>query len=65
MENHFNLHGTLIQTMNNLLWKYEVFKEDTKSLRQGLQKIYPLPKPLVKMKLNKLLAARLVVSVHA
>jgi len=31
-ENHFNLQDTFIKTMNNPSRKYEVAKEDTKSL---------------------------------
>ena len=46
-------------------WKYEVVNQDTKSLRWKLQKILLSSNPLVKMKLNKLLAARIIVSVHA
>ena len=65
MDNHFELHDTFIKTMNNLSWKYENVEEDTRSLRQGLQNIYPLPKLLVKMNLKKLLAARRIVVVHA
>ena len=65
LENLFDLQDTLIETMNNPSWKYEVVKEYTKSLRQRLQKIYPSLKLLIKMKLNKLLAARGIVSVHA
>lgn len=64
LENHFDLQDTFIKTMNNTSWKYEVAKEYTKYLRQRLQKIYPSSKPLVKIKLNKLLAARRIVSVH-
>jgi hypothetical protein len=31
-ENHFDLHDTFIKKKNNPSWKYEVVKEDTKSL---------------------------------
>ena len=65
LENHFDLQNAFIKTTNHLSWKYEVVKEDAKSLQQRLQKIYPSPKPLVKMKLNKLLAFRRIVLVHA
>ena len=60
LEDHSDLQGTLGRT-----WKYEVVNEDTKSLRWKIQKILLSPKPLVKIKLNKLLATRIIVSVHA
>ena len=58
LEDHSNLQGTLGRT-----WTYEVVNEDTKYLRQKIQKILLTPKPLVKIKLNKLLASRIIVSV--
>ena len=60
LEDHFNLRGTLGKT-----WTYEAVSEDNKSLRCKQRKILLSPKPLVKIKLNKLLAARIIVSVHA
>ena len=35
------------------------------SLQQKFRKIYSSPKPIVKMKLNKLLATRIITSIHA
>ena len=63
LENLFDLRDTYIKTRNNPSWNYEVIKEDIESLPQMLRNIYP--KPLVKMKLNKLLAARKIISIHA
>ena len=60
LEDHSNLWGTLGRT-----WSYEVVNEDTKSLQQNIRKILLSLKPLVKIKLNKLLEARIIVSVHA
>ena len=60
VEDHFDLRGTLGRT-----WTYEVVNEDTKSLWQKRQKILLSPKSLVKIRLIKLLAARINVSVHA
>ena len=60
LEDHSNLQGTLGRT-----WTYEFVNEDIKSLRRKRKKILQSPKPLVKIKLNKLLAARIIVSVHA
>ena len=44
-------------------WTYKT--ANTKSLRRKKQRIILSPNPLVKIKLNKLLAARIIVSVHA
>ena len=63
LEYLFDLRDTYIKTRNCLSWNYEVVKEDTEYLLQRLRKIYP--KPLLKMKSNKLLATRRIVSVHA
>jgi hypothetical protein len=60
LEDHSDLQGTLGRTLT-----YEVVNEDTKSLRRKRQKILLSPMQLVKIKLNKLLAARIIVSVHA
>jgi hypothetical protein len=60
LEDHFYLQGTLGRTQ-----KYEVVNEDTKYLRWKQRKILLSPKPLVKIKLNKLLADRISVSIHA
>ena len=60
LEDHSDLWGTLGRTCT-----YEVVNEDTKSLCWKQQKILLSPKPLVKIKLNNLLAARIIVSVHA
>ena len=60
IEDHSDLRGRLGRT-----WTYEVVSEDTKSLWQKRQKILLSPKPLVKIKVNKLLVARIIISVHA
>ena len=60
LEDHSYLQGILIKT-----WKYEVVNEDTKSLLWKRRKILLSPKSLVNIKLNKLLATRIIVSVHA
>ena len=60
LEDHFNLRGTLRRT-----WTYEVVNEDTKSLWHKIQKILLSPKPLVKIKLNKLFESRIIVSINA
>ena len=60
LEDHSDLRGTLGRT-----WTYEAIIEDTKSLWWKIRNILLSPKPLVKIKLNKLLVARIIVSVHA
>ena len=60
IEDYFDVRGML-----KMKWTYEVVNEDTKSLRRKRQKILLSQKPLVKIKLNKLLAARVIVSIHA
>ena len=60
LEDPSDLQGTLKRT-----WVYEVVNEDTKSLRWKKQRIILSPNPLVKIKLNKLLAAKIFFSVHA
>ena len=60
LEDLSDLWGTLGRT-----WTYIVVNEDAKSLRRKIRKILLSPKPLVKIKLNKLLATRIIVSVHA
>lgn len=59
LEDHSDLRDTLGRT-----WTYEVVNEDNKSLQQKIRKILLSPMPLVKIKLNKLLVARIIVSVH-
>lgn len=56
LEDHSDLWGTLGRT-----WTYEVVNEDIKSLRRKRQKLLLSPTPLVKIKLNTLLAARIIV----
>ena len=56
--------------MNGLLWKglpVNIFwiKEDITYLQWRLRKIYSSPKLFVKMKPNKLLVARIIISIHA
>ena len=46
-------------------WTYKTANEDIKSLWQKKHRILFPPNPLVKIKLNKLLASRIIVSVHA
>ena len=58
LEDHSDLRGTLGST-----WAYEVVNEDAKSLWWKRRKILLSPKLLVKIKLNKLLVARIIVSI--
>ena len=52
LENHFGLQDTFKRTMNgSSQWKF--------------RKLYSTPKPVVKMKPNKLLATRIITSIHA
>ena len=56
--------------MNGSLWKGQdanIFwiKEDITYLQRKSRKIYSSPKPFVKMKPNKLLATRIMISIHA
>ena len=60
LEDHSDLRDTLQSTST-----YESINEDTKSLWWKQRNILLSPKLLVKIKLNKLLAARIVVSIHA
>ena len=52
LENHFDLQETFKRTMNE-------------SLQQKFGKLYVTPKPVVNMNLNKLLATRIITSIHA
>jgi ribonuclease HI len=52
LENHFGLRDTFKRTVNE-------------SLQQKFRKLYSIPKPTVKMNFNKLLAARMITSIHA
>ena len=52
LENHFGLQDTFKRTMNG-------------SSQRKFRKLYSTPKPIVKMKLNKLLAAQMITSIHA
>jgi hypothetical protein len=52
LENHFGLQDTFKKTVNQ-------------SSQQKFTKLYSIPKPIVKMKFNKLLAARMITSIHA
>ena len=60
LENHFDLRDIIEKR-----WTYKTANEDIKSLRQKKHRILFSPNPLVKIKLNKLLAARIIVSVRA
>ena len=51
LENHFDVQDTFQRAMN-------------KSSQQKFRKLYSTHKPIVKMKLNKLLAARMITSIH-
>ena len=46
-------------------WTYKTTSKDIKSLWRKKHRILFSPNPLVKIKINKLLAARIIVSVHA
>ena len=52
LENHFGLQDTFKRKINE-------------SSQQKFRKLYSTPKPVVKMKFNKLLAARMITSIHA
>ena len=56
LEDHSNLRDIIERA-----WTYKTANEDTKSLRGKKQRILLSPNPLVKIKLNKLLAARIIV----
>ena len=60
LENHSDLRDIIEKP-----WTYKTAKEDIKSLRRKKHRILFSPNPLVKIKLNKLLAARIIVSIHA
>ena len=60
LEEHSNLRDKIGKA-----WTYETANEDTKSLWRKKQKILLSPKPHVKIKLNKLLATRIIVLVNA
>ena len=60
LEDHSDLQGTLGRT-----WTYEVVNQDTKSLQQKRQKILLSLMTLVKINLNKLLVARIILLVYA
>ena len=60
IENHSNLRDIIERS-----WTYKTTNEDTKYLWQKKQKIQLSPKLLVKIKLNNLLVARIIFSVHA
>ena len=60
LENHSDLQDIIEKP-----WAYKTANEDIKSLRRKKHRILLSPNPLVKIKLNKLLAARIIVSVHA
>ena len=60
LENHSDLRDIIEKP-----WTYKTANEDTKSLRWKKHRILFSPNPLVKIKLNKLLASRIIISVHA
>jgi HD superfamily phosphohydrolase len=51
LENHFDLQDTFKRTIDE-------------SSQRKFRKLYSTPKPIVKMKFNKLLAARMITSIH-
>jgi len=59
-ENHSNLRDIIEKP-----WTYKTANEDIKSLRLKKHRRLSSPNPLVKIKLNKLLVARIIVSIHA
>jgi hypothetical protein len=60
LENHSNLRDIIEKP-----WTCKTTNEDIKSLWQKKHRILFSPNLLVKIKLNKLLAARIIVSIHA
>ena len=60
LENHFDLRDIIKKP-----WTYKTANEDIKSIRRKKHRILLSPNTLVKIKLNKLLAARIIVSIHA
>jgi hypothetical protein len=60
LENHSELRDIIEKP-----WTYKTANEDIKYLQRKKHRILLSPNPLVKIKLNKLLAARIIVSVHA
>jgi hypothetical protein len=60
LENHFDLRDIIEKT-----WTYKTANEDIKSLQRKKHRILFSPNLLVKIKLNKLFAARIIVSIHA
>ena len=60
LENHSDLRDIIEKP-----WTYKTANKDIKSLWWKKHRILLSPNPLVKIKLNKLLVARIIVSVHA
>ena len=60
LENHSELRDIIEKP-----WTYKIANEDNKSLRRKKHRILLSPNPCVNIKLNKLLVARIIVSVHA
>ena len=60
LENHSDLRDIIEKQ-----WTYKTANECIKSLRWKKHRILFSPNPLVKIKLNKLLEARIIVSIHA
>ena len=60
LENHSDLRDIIEKP-----WTYKTANEDIKSLRWKKHRILFSPNMLVKIELNKLLAARIIVSIHA
>ena len=60
LENHSDLRDIIEKP-----WTYKTANEDIKFVRRKKHRILFSPNPLVKIKLNKLLASRIIVSIHA
>ena len=60
LENHSDFRDIIEKP-----WTYKTGNDDIKSLWRKKHRILFSPNPLVKIKLNKLLAARIIVSIHA
>ena len=60
LENHSDLRDIIEKP-----WTYKTANEDIKFVRRKKHRILFSPNPLMKIKLNNLLAARIIISVHA
>ena len=60
LENHSDLRDIIEKP-----WTYKIANEDIKFVRRKKHRLLLSLNPLVKIKLNNLLAARIIISVHA